>query len=89
MCRKLKAKGYAVTTANDGKEAVDLATSAHKLPIGDEAALDICLMDMEMPWMDGNAATKAIRELERQGVIKYLPILGVTANVRSGQHDEM
>lgn len=46
-------------------------------------------MDMEMPRMDGNAATKMIRELEREGVIEYTPILGVTANVRSGQQDEM
>lgn len=89
VCRKLKAKGYAVTTANDGKEAVELVTSTSNLSTGDEAALDICLMDMEMPRMDGNAATKAIRELERQGAIDYLPILGVTANVRSGQQDEM
>ncbi|KAL1581741.1 hypothetical protein WHR41_09503 [Cladosporium halotolerans] len=89
VCRKLKAKGYVVTTANDGKEAIDLATSAPKLSTGDEAAFDICLMDMEMPRMDGNAATKAIRELERKGAIEYLPILGVTANVRSEQQDKM
>lgn len=89
MCRKLKSKGYEVTTANDGKEAVDLVTSAPEPSTGDNSAFHICLMDMEMPRMDGNSATKAIRELEKQGKIEYIPILGVTANVRSGQQSEM
>jgi CheY-like chemotaxis protein len=39
--------------------------------------------------MDGNAATKAIRELEDLGEVERVPILGVTANVRGAQQDEM
>ena len=89
VCRKLKSKGYDVTTASDGKEAVDLVVRAPKPSTGDKLAFDICLMDMEMPRMDGNTATKAIRELEKQDQIEYIPILGVTANVRSGQQSEM
>jgi CheY-like chemotaxis protein len=87
--RKLKSKGYSVTTANDGKEAAELIVGAPKPSTGDKSAFDICLMDMEMPRMDGNTATKTIRELERQDQIEYIPILGVTANVRSGQQSEM
>lgn len=42
-----------------------------------------------MPVMDGNAAAKELRELERKGKIEHIPILGVTANVRGAQQDEM
>lgn len=88
VCRKLENKGYDVTVANNGKEAVTTVMNASKLS-SDKHAFDICLMDMEMPIMDGNTATKTIRELERQGQIEHIPILGVTANVRSEQQAEM
>ena len=39
--------------------------------------------------MDGNAAAKEIRELESDGEVEYVPILGVTANVREDQQNEM
>lgn len=42
-------------------------------------------MDQEMPELDGNSATKEIRELEKDGVIERIPILGLTANVRGAQ----
>jgi CheY-like chemotaxis protein len=87
--RKLQSKGHDVTTANDGQEALELVIEAPGLSTGDSSAFDICLMDMEMPRMDGNTATKAIREREKQDQTDYLPILGVTANVRSGQQSEM
>jgi CheY-like chemotaxis protein len=89
VCRKLQNKGYDVTTANDGQEALEMVIEAPGLSTGDSSAFDICLMDMEMPRMDGNAATRAIREREKQNQTDYLPILGVTANVRSGQQSEM
>lgn len=89
VCRKLQSKGYDVTTANDGQEALEMVIEAPGLSTGDSSAFDICLMDMEMPRMDGNAATRAIREREKQDQTDYLPILGVTANVRSGQQSEM
>lgn len=87
--RKLEREGYKVTVANNGREAVELMKCAPKPSAGDERAFDICLMDMEMPIMNGNAATRTIRELERQGKIEHVPILGVTANVRSEQQAEM
>lgn len=87
--RKLMSKGYKVTTANNGREAVESVRSAPKRSSGDKRAFDICLMDMEMPIMDGNTATRSIRELERQGEIEHIPILGVTANVRGEQQTEM
>jgi len=39
--------------------------------------------------LDGNSATKAIRELENQGLVSHVPILGVTANVREEQKEDM
>jgi CheY-like chemotaxis protein len=88
--RKLEAKGYNVTTANNGKEAVDALRNAAK-PSSDETkgAFDVVLMDQEMPVMDGNAAAREIRELEGKGEVERTPILGVTANVRKAQQDEM
>lgn len=39
--------------------------------------------------MDGNTATRAIRALEKEGEVEHIPCLGVTANVRGAQQDEM
>ena len=74
-----------MTTANNGKEAV----AAVKNSSSGAKPFDVILMDQEMPLMSGNAASRAIRELEQQGTIKHMPILGVTANVRGAQTDEM
>jgi two-component system, sensor histidine kinase and response regulator len=48
-----------------------------------EGNYELILMDMQMPVMDGIAATKAIRALERGG--KHTPIVALTANVMAGQ----
>lgn len=91
--RKLEAKKFKVTTANNGREAVN--TVKENLHVDDSAAetptdhFDVILMDQEMPVLDGNAATKEIRQLEKDGEIVTIPILGVTANVREPQKDEM
>lgn len=89
LLRKLQRQGYHVTTANNGQEAMDGVRKAPKLTSGEQDAFDIILMDQEMPVMDGNAATMGIRKMERHGEVEHLPILGVTANVRDDQQDEM
>lgn len=48
-------------------------------------AFDLVLMDMQMPVMDGLAATTAIRDFERETKAQSTPIIMLTANAMS-QH---
>jgi CheY-like chemotaxis protein len=48
-------------------------------------AFDVILMDMQMPVMDGLAATLAIRALELEQERPRVPIIAFTANVMSHQ----
>ncbi|KAJ5202922.1 hypothetical protein N7449_005001 [Penicillium cf. viridicatum] len=79
LSRKLRSLGFQIMEANNGLEALNTFQNSR---------LDCILMDQEMPVMDGNAATKRIRELEN-GTDTHIPILGVTANVRAAQRSEM
>ncbi|KAK5114854.1 hypothetical protein LTR62_002011 [Meristemomyces frigidus] len=87
--RKLKSKGYDVTTANNGQDAVDIVRAGLDEASGKDCGFGIVLMDQEMPVLDGNGAARAIRELEKERGATRVPILGVTANVRGVQQDEM
>ncbi|KAJ5973946.1 hypothetical protein N7481_011156 [Penicillium waksmanii] len=79
LSRKLVALGFQIMEANNGREALDAFQNS---------TVDCILMDQEMPVMDGNSATKLIRQLEK-GSDAHIPILGVTANVRVAQQSEM
>ncbi len=63
--------GVSVTVANNGLEAVEALR---------KEMFDLVLMDIQMPVMDGIAATKAIRHELRQPQCS-IPILAMTANV--------
>ncbi len=70
----LEAVGAQVATAVNGVEGVEAAT------VG---AFDLILMDVQMPVMDGVAATIHIRGLG--GDVGRVPIIGLTANVLPSQ----
>lgn len=63
--------GVTCETANDGREALE------KLERGHYA---LVLMDVEMPQMDGHAATREIRRRERQSGSPRVPVIAMTAN---------
>ncbi|QIK37846.1 response regulator [Caldichromatium japonicum] len=65
----LEAAGLTVMTANDGAEAVRLSATQ---------SYDLILMDVQMPGMDGLAATQLIRQ---QLSKRPLPIIAMTANI--------
>jgi PAS domain S-box-containing protein len=66
--------GASVTSALNGQVAVDLATAQ---------TFDLILMDMQMPVMDGYAATT---ELRRRGLIT--PIIALTAHAMAEDRDK-
>ncbi|KAH7157539.1 hypothetical protein B0J13DRAFT_542056 [Dactylonectria estremocensis] len=101
--RGLTDRGYNVDVANHGIEALEklqrrqgvvakvgqalgIETGASLLPI----AINLVLMDIEMPIQDGLTCTRRIRELEQNGEIfcasgGRVPIIAVTANARPEQ----
>lgn len=64
-----------VTVATQGEEALDLLAQA-------EEPFDLILMDIQMPVMDGIAATRNIRSDQH---FSTLPIIAVTANAMSDE----
>lgn len=63
----LEMLGYSVLEASNGQEAVDIA---------DRERPDLILMDLDLPILDGIAATQQIRQQEH---MESVPIVAVTA----------
>lgn len=68
----LQSAGARVRSVSDGREAVKALAD---LGEGD-APYQVVLMDLQMPGMDGFAATRAIRAMER---FAHLPVIAMTA----------
>src|SRR5215470_4995155 len=72
----LRAKGYKVIEAQDGKEGVLQANRAHP---------DLILMDLAMPELDGIEAT---RQLRQRHAFSQTPIFAISAYATSDvKHD--
>ena len=78
--RLLEKWGHAVTLAENGRQAVEAYAAAGP------GGLDLILMDVQMPEMNGFEATAAIRvtEGERQGRV---PIIAMTAHTMQGDEE--
>lgn len=68
----LRKGGHKVRVASNGREAVDLFR---------EGGFDAILMDVQMPEMDGLAATETIRGIEADEQLGHIPIIALTAHV--------
>ena len=69
--------GFTVDTAVDGREAVD------KFFASPPGHYDVIFMDINMPVMDGLAATREIRKNTKRPDARTIPILAMTANAFS------
>jgi len=77
IVRLLEKHGHIILVANTGQEAL---TALAQQPI------DLVLMDVQMPEMDGLEATAVIREQERQRG-GHLPIIALTAHAMKGDQE--
>jgi CheY-like chemotaxis protein/HPt (histidine-containing phosphotransfer) domain-containing protein len=73
----LENQGHEVLVAQNGREALARAQKDR---------FDVILMDVQMPEMDGLAATAAIRQFE-SGREDRVPIIGVTAHAMKGDRE--
>ena len=73
----LARQGYRVTLAANGREAIEALY---------RDAIDLILMDIQMPEMDGLQATSAIREGERE-TRAHVPIVALTAHARADDRE--
>ncbi len=73
----LEKAGCTVRACGNGREAVE---AFRHILAGNEAPVDLVLMDLHMPVLDGLDAARAIRQLYLARALKCPPIVAVTAN---------
>ncbi len=76
--RALRRLGFGVARARDGAAALQLAKAAID---GDGAPFALVVMDLKMPGVGGEAASRAIRRLEREAGAPATPILALSASL--------
>lgn len=70
-----------IVEANNGMQACELYMKEFK-------NLDIILMDVQMPIMDGIEATRQIRAFETENNLNKIPIIALTAGALSSEKDK-
>jgi CheY-like chemotaxis protein len=77
----LEPKGVGVVIARNGREALDTLAQSQ----ADGSRIDLVLMDIMMPEMDG---LTAMREIRKQGQWKNLPIIALTAKAMTDDQEK-
>jgi CheY-like chemotaxis protein len=77
LTRRLERRGYEVQCAENGAEAVEMATASPP---------DLILMDISMPVMSGIEATRALRQSD--GVVSGVKIVALTAHAMESARRE-
>ncbi len=77
--KMLEKLGHDILEVNNGLEAVEIFEKHHDI-------IDVILMDIQMPVMGGEEATKKIRALEQKLSI-HTPIIALTANAMMGDRE--
>ena len=77
LSKVLRARGLKVLMAQDGEKAL--------AQLGERPDIDLVLMDIMMPGMDGYTAIKEIRRQER---FRSLPIIALTAKAMRGDREK-
>ncbi|MBI5441770.1 MAG: response regulator [Deltaproteobacteria bacterium] len=69
----IERKGWSITVVEDGRTALE--TLARE-------TVDVVLMDVQMPLLDGYETTRALRDMERAsgGDVRRTPVIGLTAH---------
>ncbi len=78
----LEPKGVVVAIARNGREAIE---ALERSATGSDAAIDLVLMDIMMPEMDGYAA---MREIRKRSEWKKLPIIALTAKAMKDDQEK-
>jgi CheY-like chemotaxis protein len=76
LARCLRRKGYETLLAVDGRQGVDVARAE---------ALDLILMDMSLPVLDGWEAT---RQLKAAPETRSIPVIALTAHAMAGDREK-
>jgi CheY-like chemotaxis protein len=73
---RLTRAGFTIIVATDGAQGVAMATSEQP---------DLILMDLTLPNIDGEEAT---RRIKADPTTKHIPIIALTANAMSGDREK-
>ena len=76
--RILETEGHRVTIVTNGREVLEVL---------EEREFELVLMDVQMPELDGIAATRAIRGSDSPLVNRAIPVIALTAHAMEGDRE--
>jgi CheY-like chemotaxis protein len=76
--RLLQKEGHTVVVADTGRHALEALEGA---------SVDLVILDVQMPEMDGYEAASSIRKAE-ETTLQHMPILAMTANAMKGDREK-